>query len=75
MYNHMERQEYNRKILSKLSEIVEECPYLRFGQILIGCGIIQYRSGVLVDGQREDILTIDPYYDESELIWERMAKK
>ena len=36
----MNRQEYNRKIISKLNKIVEEYPDLRFGQILWNCGIL-----------------------------------
>ena len=68
----MNRQEYNRKILSKLNEIVEKHPYLRFGQILVDCYIIQYKKNVLTDGDREDILTVDPFNEESEITWERM---
>lgn len=68
----MNRQEYNRKILSKLNEIVEKHPYLRFGQILVDCDIIQYKKNVLTDGDREDILTVDPFNEESEITWERM---
>lgn len=68
----MNRQEYNRKILSKLNEIVEKHPYLRFGQILVDCDIIQYKKNVLTDGDREDILTVDPFNEESEITWERI---
>ena len=35
------RQEYNQKILEKLSKIIEEHPYLRFGQILVNYNIIE----------------------------------
>ena len=68
----MSRQEYNRKIISKLTELVEKYPDLRFGQILVNCDIIQYKKNVLTDGDREDILTVDPFNEESELTWERM---
>jgi len=68
----MTRQEYNRKILNKLFELVEKYPDLRFGQILVNCDIIRYEPSVLCDGQREDILVIDPFNEESEITWERM---
>ena len=68
----MTRQEYNRKILNKLLELVEKYPDLRFGQLLVNCDIIQYKKNVLTDGDREDILTIDPFNEESEIIWRRM---
>ena len=68
----MTRQEYNRKILNKLFELVEKYPDLRFGQLLVNCDVIQYEKNVLTDGDREDILTIDPFNEESEIIWQRM---
>ena len=68
----MTRQEYNRKILNKLLELVEKYPDLRFGQLLVNCDVIQYEKNVLTDGDREDILTIDPFNEESEIIWQRM---
>lgn len=68
----MNRQEYNRKIISKLAEVIEKHPYLRFGQILVDCDIIQYEKSVLCNGQREDMLTIDPFNEESEITWERV---
>ena len=68
----MYRLLYNRAILRKLFELVEKHPYLRFGQLLTCCKIIQYEKSVLCDGQREDILTIDPFYEEPELTWNRM---
>jgi len=68
----MERQRYNRLILETLSKIVEKHPDLRFGQILVNCEIIKYIPSVLCDGQREDLLIIDPFNEESELTWERM---
>ena len=68
----MTRQEYNRKILNKLFELVEKYPDLRFGQLLVNCDIIQYEKNVLTDGDREDILTIDPFNEESEITWNKM---
>ena len=57
----MERQKYNKLILETLSKLVEKHPDLRFGQILVDCDIIRYKPSVLCDGQREDILVIDPF--------------
>lgn len=68
----MERQYYNRLILKVLSKLVDKHPDLRFGQILVNCDIIKYEPSVLCDGQREDILLIDPFNEEPEIMWERM---
>lgn len=68
----MERQKYNKLILETLSKLVERYPNLRFGQILVDCGIIQYEKEVLCDGQRENLLTMDPFNEESEITWKRM---
>ena len=68
----MERQKYNKLILETLSKLVEKYPDLRFGQILVNCDIIKYEPSVLCDGQRENILVIDPFYEESEITWKRM---
>jgi hypothetical protein len=62
----MNRQEYNRKIISKLSELVEKYPDLRFGQLLVDCDIIRQEI------RADDVLTIDPFNEESEIIWQRM---
>ena len=70
----MERQKYNKLILETLSKLVDKHPDLRFGQILVNCGIIKYEPAVLCDGQREDLLLIDPFYEESELTWDRMLQ-
>ena len=62
----MERQEYNRSILSILEKAVEEYPNLRFGQILVNLGIINvvptYYGSVCED----------PFYEEPERMIERM---
>ena len=68
----MERQKYNKLILETLSKLIDKYPDLRFGQLLVNCDIIQYKKNVLTDGDREDILTIDPFNEESEIIWQRM---
>ena len=68
----MERQKYNKLILETLSKLVEKHPDLRFGQILVDCDIIRYEPSVLCDGQREDILVIDPFNEESEITWDRV---
>lgn len=70
----MNRLMFNRAIINKLSELVERYPDFRFGQLLVNCDIIQYKPSVLVDGQYEDILTIDPFYEESGCMWERMTR-
>lgn len=70
----MERQKYNKLILKTLSKLVDKHPYLRFGQILVNCGIIKYVPSTLCNGQREDLLLIDPFYEESELTWDRMLQ-
>ena len=68
----MERQKYNRLILETLSKLIEKYPDLRFGQLLVNCDIIKYEPSVLCDGQREDLLIIDPFNEEPKIMWERM---
>ena len=68
----MERQKYNKLILETLSKLVKKHPDLRFGQILVNCDIIKYEPSVLCDGQREDILVIDPFNEEPKITWKRM---
>ena len=70
----MERQKYNKLILETLSKLVKKHPDLRFGQILVDCDIIKYEPSVLCDGQREDILVVDPFYEESEITLNRMMR-
>ena len=66
------RQKYNKLILETLSKLVEKYPDLRFGQILVDCDIIRYEKEVLCDGQRENLLTMDPFNEESKITWERI---
>jgi len=62
----MTRQEYNRLILKTLSKLIEKHPDLRFGQILVDCGIIELQ---MMDDR---LMAIDPFNEESEITWKRM---
>ena len=62
----MERQKYNRKIISKLTELVEKYPDLRFGQILVNADIITYKNDY------DEMVPRDPYYEEPEVTLERI---
>lgn len=55
---------YNRAIVDKLKELVENNPELRFGQILWDCGILE---------SIKDKQTRDPYFDEPKDIWNKMC--
>ncbi len=68
----MSRKLYNTAIVEKLKELVNKYPDMRFGQLLVNCDIIRYEKEVLCDGQRENILTVDPFNEESEITWKRM---
>ena len=66
------RQAANREILNDISEMVEKCPDLRFGQILANLGIIQYEQGVDIGG----ICTVrDPFQEESVITLYRMRNQ
>lgn len=67
-----ERQKYNNLIIEQLKYLINKYPNLRFGQLLVNCDIIRYEKEVLCDGQRENLLTIDPFNEESEITWKRM---
>lgn len=58
------RQEYNRKLVNLLSELVEKYPQLRFGQILYVFDFIT-RNGEL----------FDPFNEESYETYQRIMKK
>lgn len=62
----MTRQEANKKILEKLSELVEKYPDQRFGQLLVNTNIVETNQ---VLGHIE---ADDPYNDESTEIYARM---
>lgn len=64
----MSRLLYNKAIIDKLSELVDKFPEQRFGQLLVNSDIIHYESD-----ERENVLIIDPFYEESELTWKRMC--
>lgn len=69
---HAMRQAANREILKDISEMVEKCPDLRFGQILANLGIIQYEQGVDIG----DICTVrDPFQEESVITLYRMRNQ
>ena len=69
----MERQKYNKLILEKLSKLVDKYPDLRFGQILVNCDIIQLEE-CLLEGERQTVIKgIDPFYEESEITWNRLS--
>lgn len=65
----MNRQEYNRKIISKLSEIIEQNPDLRFGQILVNYNIIDLVPDHL---HGNTLIALDPFNEESEVTWNKM---
>lgn len=54
-----ERLQYNRDILVILSDLIEKCPDLRFGQILFNAGVIDH-----INGENGPIIK-DPFYEES----------
>ena len=62
----MERQKYNKLILETLSKLVDKYPDLRFGQILSNAEVITYKNDY------DEIVPIDPFYEESEITWKRM---
>lgn len=65
----MTRLEYNREIINKLSELIEKYPDWRFGQLLINVEIVKGTTDN--NGQ---FFVLDPFYDESEAIYNRMLK-
>ena len=69
----MERRKYNKLILETLSKLVDKYPDLRFGQILVNSDIIQLEE-CLLEGERQTVITgIDPFYEESEITWNRLS--
>lgn len=63
MYKIEKRYLYNKAIIDKLSKIVDEHPYLRFGQILVNLDIVHSEG---------DGYAIDPFYEEPEDMWNRI---
>lgn len=65
------RQQANREILKNIEEMVNKYPDLRFGQILVNLGIIQYQR----DPASFDIIGIkDPFNEESVVTLNRIRK-
>lgn len=58
---------YNKAIINKLQELIEEYPDLRFGQLLVNCGII-----TTFEDDSGRIVAFDPFYTESEKTWQRV---
>lgn len=59
------RQECNREIINKLSEMVEKQPHLRFNQMLWGLDIIS----------RDDMGDVkDNFYEESSVTLDKVKK-
>lgn len=64
------RQKANIEILQMLGEAVMKYPDLRFGQILVNLGIIEYERNTY----DETLITKDPFYEESVVTLNRMKK-
>jgi len=62
----MERQKYNELILETLSKLVKKHPDLRFGQLLVDCGIVELYNDY------DKMVAKDPFNEESKITWERM---
>lgn len=68
----MTRQEANRAILLELTVLVEKYLDIRFGQLLVNSDLIQEEE-CLLGGERVTIIDgIDPFYEEPQLMLERM---
>lgn len=68
-----ERLKYNRKIIEKLSELVESDPELRFGQILEGFGL--YKSVAKSEVDISDTILRTEFYTESKDLYKRIKDK
>lgn len=64
------RQEANVEILQMLGEAVMKYPDLRFGQILVNLGIIEYERNTY----DESLITKDPFNEESVVTLNRIRK-
>jgi hypothetical protein len=62
------RQEANLEILNKLGMVVRKYHDLRFGQILVNLGIIEYERNTY----DETLITKDPFNEESVVTLNRM---
>lgn len=71
-----QRQSANREIIDILSDMVEEYPDLRFGQILAITEAIQYKTVNKVGALGSHVIeTVDPFAEESVDMWVRMRRK
>ena len=64
------RQQANREILKNIEEMVNKHPDLRFGQILVNLGIIEYERNTY----DETLITKDPFNEESVVTLNRIRK-
>lgn len=64
------RQQANREILKNIEEMVNKHPDLRFGQILVNLGIIEYERNTY----DETLITKDPFNEESIVTLNRIRK-
>lgn len=62
------RQEANLEILNEIGMAVMKYPDLRFGQILVNLGIIEYERNTY----DETLITKDPFNEESVVTLNRM---
>lgn len=65
------RKYYNKQIIDKLNRVIEEHPDLRFGQLLVNSNIVQISSKMDDKGLLEPVV-LDPFYDESSEIFNRI---
>lgn len=65
------RQRANQEILRSIEEMVNKHPDLRFGQILVNLGIIEYDRNTY----DETLITKDPFNEESVVTLNRMKNK
>lgn len=64
------RQKANIEILQMLGDAVMKYPDLRFGQILVNLGIIEYERNTY----DESLITKDPFNEESVITLNRIRK-
>lgn len=67
------RQDSNRKIIELLSEKIEEYPEIRFGQLLVALGIIEYDECDVFNGGA--MVVKDQFSEESITTLQRVMKK
>lgn len=65
------RQKANLEILNEIGLVIVKYPDLRFGQILVNLGIIEYERNTY----DETLITKDPFNEESVVTLNRMKNK